>query len=526
MAKTIVTYNNSNFEFELVLINQYNNIIVPHNAVESIVIIDNIYSVFDEVIITLKNSKNVIDNYSNYNSEKTNQILENLSFNFLGSGNDYFTLKLKPKTQENTEVDPSDINNNVFDLEYTLIIDDEDELLDSDGVSKIRVYKCKDVREFILENDYRGYSTINEPNVAKYQFRDRQIDNDNRRSKTGDFIKYVLNETLSFFKPTYAVDWDRGDSILFYTSPQNFSAFDDIDYVLSQHVSSVTRDNCILKAEKGNVFSLRPYTEIINLHRENNSPGKFLQDFFTFQDNTSMKNNPNQKQTDNFEAAEENAMQGKKFSWDNITNIANLPSLPDFNFLNRTGIDGYNYLITYRVHAYDLSVKQFEIYQHDNNIEAQKKFIDENYIKKFGGNHGSPNSTFFIDQIRKQNINCESNFSLPDDSRIYLKSGRNKSLQKYIDSAPSISFSVEGFSNRKSCRFMTLTNSQFENESVFANLFSGEWLVTQVVHTFTNGNYINNITGVKMYYYDKISAPTVSDVTQEKINRINSIYTS
>ena len=41
---TIVTYNNTQYEFELVLVNEIFNIYIPHNIVESIIIIikDNI----------------------------------------------------------------------------------------------------------------------------------------------------------------------------------------------------------------------------------------------------------------------------------------------------------------------------------------------------------------------------------------------------------------------------------------------------------------------------------------------------
>jgi hypothetical protein len=72
---------------------------------------------------------------------------------------------------------------------------------------------------------------------------------------------------------------------------------------------------------------------------------------------------------------------------------------------------------------------------------------------------------------------------------------------------------------------MSLVNPQIETESVFANLFSGEWLVTKVVHNFTGTNYTNNITGVKTYFYDSVSAPNVDDNPSlaEKINRIESL---
>ena len=72
---------------------------------------------------------------------------------------------------------------------------------------------------------------------------------------------------------------------------------------------------------------------------------------------------------------------------------------------------------------------------------------------------------------------------------------------------------------------MSLVNTQLETDSVFASLFSGEWLVTKIVHNFTGSRYVNNITGVKTYFYDKVS--TTNDIEDpelaEKIKKFESI---
>ena len=523
LPNSIVTYNNTQYEFQLVLFNSKFSINIPHNLVSKITIIDSIYNVFKEVQIILHNSRNAIDLFSNFRKGETNQVIESLSYNFLGSGNDMFYLNLTPKKQQSDSTLPSNESEN-FRLHFSLVINDEDEVLGSDGVSKRRVYQCIDVRDYLLSSNRNGFSTINEPNVAKNRYRVRQIDNDLRRAYTGDFIKYILSESLKVTEPFFAEDWDKGASVLFYTSPQNFCAYDDIDYLLSTHVSSVLRDNCLLKFEKNSEFSLRPYSSILNYNRDGGVPGIFWQDIFTYQDNLSKKENRvgnNGTDLNQIQGVMGESNSAKKLSFSNITNIANFPDLPDYNFLNRTGIDGMRYLKTYAVHAYELGTKQFEIYQQENNIETTQKFLTDNYIKKFGGKE--PTSALYIDELRASNINMESRFSLPDDFKIYYKDGRNRTLQKYIDSAPTISFTVEGYTHRESARFMTLAAAQFETESVFANLFSGEWLVTQVNHIFEEGKYFTNITGVKLYYYDKVTAPGENDALAEKINRINSL---
>jgi hypothetical protein len=72
---------------------------------------------------------------------------------------------------------------------------------------------------------------------------------------------------------------------------------------------------------------------------------------------------------------------------------------------------------------------------------------------------------------------------------------------------------------------MSLVNSQFETESVFASLFSGEWLTTKIVHNFTGNKYTNNITGIKTYFYDRVSAANATDDPKlaDKINKIESL---
>jgi hypothetical protein len=197
--------------------------------------------------------------------------------------------------------------------------------------------------------------------------------------------------------------------------------------------------------------------------------------------------------------------------------------LPEFNFLNRTGIDGYTYLVSYGISTYDLGTKNFSILQPVNHVDNQKAFIDEYYTKKFGGSN--PSTAYYIDNVKRSNVVFKSDFCLPIDSNSFQKYGLNVALKKYIDSSPCISFDTEGFSHRESGRFMSLINSQFETESVFASLFSGEWLVTKIVHNFTGNKYTNNITGIKTYFYDRVSAANATDDPElaDKINKIESL---
>lgn len=513
---TVVTYNNTQYEFELVLVNEYFNIYIPHNLVESIIITDDLYNIFSSATIVLNNSRNNLDIFSIY-KKGVRQVRESKSYNFLGSGNDYFKLHLKPKTQDTQNIDQSRIKSDPFSIDLQLTIQDEDEVLVGNG-QKRRIYQCIDIREYILQTDKRGFSSINEPNFAKNSFRVKQLDDTSRVAPSGDIIKYILSESLKEAEPAFDPLWDSGESKLFYASPQNFSAYDDIEYLLDFHVSSVIKDNSILKLEKGGVFSLRSFSNYFSLNRNGDSAGPFMQDFFAYEDNTS-KSASTAAPLDKLDQLNNTI----KFSFNNITNIANFPQLPEFNFLNRTGFDGYNYLISYGICSYDLGSKNFFIQQPVNSVENQKAFIDQHYTKKFGGT--SPSTAYYIDEVKRSNKVFKSDFILPVDSNVYQKYGLNTALKKYIDSSPCISFDTEGFSHRESGKFMSLLNSQIETDSVFASLFSGEWLVTKVVHNFTGNKYSNNITGVKTYFYDKVSGVTETDNPDliEKIRKFESI---
>jgi len=514
---TIVTYNNTQYEFELVLVNEFFNIYIPHNIVESIIIVDDLYNVFTSATIVLNNSRNNIDIYSNY-KRGVKQITENKSYNFLGSGNDFFLLHLKPKTQNTQNADQSRLNEDIFALDLQLTIQDEDEVLTGNG-QKRKIFQCIDVREYILQTDKRGFSSINEPNFAKNSFRVKQLDNTSRVAPSGDIIKYILSESLKDTNPTFAQQWDSGESKLFYSSPQNFSAYDDVEYLLDFHVSSVIKDNSLLKLQRDGTFSLKSFSDYFASNRNGNSAGPYMQDFFAYEDNTSKNANTSAP----IDKKDNQITTPIKFSFDNITNIANLPQLPEFNFLNRTGIDGYSYLISYGISTYDLGSKNFSILQPVNHVDNQKAFIDEHYTKKFGG--ANPTTAYYIDNVKRSNVVFKSDFCLPIDSNSFQKYGLNVALKKYIDSSPCISFDTEGFSHRESGKFMSLVNSQFETESVFASLFSGEWLTTKIVHNFTGNKYTNNITGIKTYFYDRVSAANATDDPKlaDKINKIESL---
>lgn len=514
---TIVTYNNTQYEFELVLVNEYFNIYIPHNIVESITIVDDLYNIFTSATIVLNNSRNNIDVYSTYRNG-VKQIKENKSYNFLGSGNDFFLLHLKPKNQDTQNVDQSRLREDIFAIDLQLTIQDEDEVLAGNG-QKRRIYQCIDVREYILQTDKKGYSSINEPSFAQNSYRVKQLDNSQRVVPSGNLIKYILSESLKDTNPLFDPQWDAGESKLFYSSQQNFSAYDDIEYLLDFHVSAVIKDNSLLKFQRNGTFSLKSFSDYFDGNRVGNSAGPLMQDFFAYEDNTSKNANT----TAPIDKKEEQLSTPIKFSFDNITNLANFPQLPEFNFLNRTGYDGYNYLVSYGVSSYNLGTKNFFIQQEVNHVDNQKYFIDENYTKKFGGTN--PTTAYYIDTVKKNNVVFKTDFCLPIDSNSFQKLGLNVALKKYIDSSPCISFDTEGFSHRESGKFMSLVNSQFETESVFASLFSGEWLVTKVVHTFVGGKYVNNITGVKTYFYDRVSAVNATEDPKlaEKINKIENL---
>lgn len=513
----IVTYNNTQYEFELILVNEYYNIYIPHSNVDAIIIVDDLYNIFASATISLNNSRNNLDIFTTYKKGQK-QVIQNKSYNFLGSGNDYFLLHLKPKTQDTENVDPSPFQRDVFSIDLQLTIRDEDEVFIGNG-EKRRIFQCIDVREYILQTDRRGFSSINEPNFAKNNFRVEQLDNTSRVAPSGDVIKYILQQSLKDTNPLFEDNWDSGQSKLFYSSPQNFSAYDDIEYLLDYHVAAVTKDNSLLKMQRNGVFSFRSFTDYFSYNRDGDKAGPLMQDFFAYEDNVSKPTNT----TAPLDSIDSIGQSPIKFSFSNITNVANLPPLPEFNFLNRTGVDGYTYLISYGVNTYDLGTKNFYIQQEVNHVDNQKRFIDENYTKKFGGSN--PTTAYYIDDVKRNNVVFEPNFCLPVDSNTYQKYGLNIALKKYIDSSPCISFSTEGFTHRESGRFMSLVNSQMETESVFANLFSGEWFVTKIVHNFSKGKYINEITGVKTYFYDKVAAPTAEEDPKlaEKINKIESL---
>ena len=187
---SIVTYNNTQYEFELVLVNEFFNIYIPHNIVESVVIVDDLYNVFTTATIILDNSRNNIDIFSVY-KRGVKQVRENKSYNFLGSGNDFFKLHLKPKSDDTETVDPSRFRSDPFSIDFQLTIQDEDEVLTGNG-QKRRIYQCIDIREYILQTDKRGFSCINEPNFVKNGFRVKQLDDTSKISPTGDIIKHIL----------------------------------------------------------------------------------------------------------------------------------------------------------------------------------------------------------------------------------------------------------------------------------------------------------------------------------------------
>ena len=503
----ITKFNSADYELTVALVNEFFNYPIPNGIVRQFSITDSIYSVFPRAFISVDNTDNALEDYSEANTFTKNK-LNTKSFQFLGSGRDYFYVDVKPVANKLGEfLNTNELRDDAFRLKYVFCIVDEDEITDPTQRLKTKNFQLVDVREYLLLNKSDLISSSQILGKIAKGLRLGQLSDEGRAVKTGDLIKEILitglTEYDSNISSKFAEDWDEGYSSLFYSSPPDFKLIESLEYVLDAHVSKTNLDNCILKLERDNTFSLRSLSEYFNKAYDNGSPGQFVIDIFHTANTKTVQNVDNEQNPDTNLTAVKGQLDKNSYSFQIDSSI--FVGLENFSFINITGVDGSRDLISTAVHSYDYAAKEFLVEQRFSNIEDTRVFFYENYIKPMGGH--KPYPIFPLNETKKKNAVINNTFSTYTDFYSKLKEGRNKTLSRALDFATGISFTTEGFPHRRPGRFVTIVNDNALKDSVYQNIINGEWFITECTHIFQQNTYVNNLICIKPYTFMPVETP-------------------
>lgn len=320
-----------------------------------------------------------------------------------------------------------------------------------------------------------------------------------------------------------AQKWDQGIAEIFYTSPSQYTANDDIQYLLSNHISSVAlgpsqgtigppnpnqaRDLSVLHTERPNSLSelesicFSPLTNFFNqAGKEQTSPGPLQYEHFFVTGDTDVSSSP----TTTLKAPiglDNNAGEIKTSKYGQIIS---------YSFVDICPIVNAEQFITTPVHSVDLRERKFKIDYKANDVVAARGVLSNSYIKQNLYLEQDGGTGNFLLQLHesKKNVNVFPTFSLNADNPIIRqKNGLHKLINNGIFQNQCICFSVLGLTLRESGTFIAIDKSSGASPNDYNNKLYGQWFVIRVDHIFEGGKYFNTIYAVKMHRSAPLKIP-------------------
>ena len=315
-----------------------------------------------------------------------------------------------------------------------------------------------------------------------------------------------------------SIEWPNDGAIVFYTSPAQYYAIDDLNYLLDLHVSTTNKnDMCLFTVDRFTKnFQLIPYSKLFQLSTAAGAgtagavaagaaaagaaaageAGQYQIEHFFIQNYSGAGGAFNNIQIFRAPLNSDN-------NWSVDTKLGAYSYIYNYRFVDMSGGDNSMEIINRPVCSYDFSTKTFHIEYTDNTAKSAKDYFKTNYVEKLYAKTKTPLMT--LNQTKTKLWNTVPVWSIKGTKESRLSDGRNKTLFSAIYLNECINFNVIGSTNRQPGRFIgidKLVNDEILRD--FENKFLGQWLTTNVKHVFTKDTYINDILAVKIHSYDDL----------------------
>jgi hypothetical protein len=477
-------------------------------------------------------------NKSNTNTEGIDAAKQNgkvlSSYQFRGDGLDLLRVMIMPRSEPGKMGDGLKINKDDtrWMLSYVFSIYEVEDVNDIPGLrgSYAAYMKClklyfHDVRYQMLKTSNLEYSTANSkkteyvPGLANDI---SQIGGPPRATKTGIAMAEILNKALANPQTggcdEFSVDensslWDKGESKLFYTSPAQWTAYEDVQYVYAHHVSekplkgvSKANDLVLLHTERATTFGL---IEPLAL-----TP---ISDFFE----KAGKDQPGELQKEHFfvtslteETTEQNVTATFRAPMGGVDEekvdlkTAKYGQILSYSFVDMSPTVNSNMFLTTPVYSVDVGKREFNVQFTNNDVKSARTAIAETYISELY-KRGSSNEKLFLPMLHKnkKDLNIFPTFSLNGDNKVVTqKNGILNLIYTGLFQNACICFKTYGLTLRESGTFIGIDKTTGCENNDYNNKLYGQWFVVKVEHLFEAGAYMNVIYAIKIHRYSELQA--------------------
>ena len=524
----IEQFDDRRFKFSLYLLNQDGQAIkIRKGSIDDLYIEDNILDWFHKGSVTFLNPDDIIERSESVllSDAPDGTRVPTTPYRFRGDCRDLLLLTFEPHLDNGSinEGVPIFLNSMIHTMKFLFSVYASEDITSEKG----RMYKKQklhfhDYRYQMLREKNLYYSTAKflqttgAHSVSKYPV--SRMNNDQRGKPTGEIVQDILRSSLmkTDTKDMFSYHWNAGGPKLHYTSPSNFKAIDDLQYILDRHVSDSNYEHqpCLLRLQRYTErWELLPITEYFARSKSGFGPGEYQSEFFLL---SSMS-----------EATPAGIPPERKTFGKEARDIAvnyhypDLSVVDDYIFSEMNGVDCQEMLNSVITHRYTEKSKTFNVDLAAGNVKTLQDQFQRLYINHtFGGIGGHGFTSWLSDTSRSQNFNFRVSSSWTSDPGLSNTESRNKILLAAFLLGNTIQFDARGDTTRRAGVWIALDrdNNYLENEYDMKIL--GQYFVTRVTHRIdSTGSYTNNIMGVKPFFYKDVNFDT-NDLFMKNTNTL------
>ena len=496
-------FNNQLYAVNVALTNGENTLPINAAHIISISVTESIYSIFPEVKLILNNDSNFIENTVTDVSDDLDQRVFTNSYNFDALGREGFFINMIPKSSK------TDTLGEQYRIAGFYLIYNEDEFTYGKGKSKQKIYYLRDYREQLLFENNIQWSTSD---VVKSELginvNLNHLSNSAREAKSGTCIKHLLSRL--FDSSEFAEDFDKGATNVFYSSPAQYKAYEDLENLLDNHVSESNLDPCILRCERDGSFSLRSISKYFDLGFVKDGISPLVNDIFTINANSFNRS----ADADTFGTV----LPGHGIKSDDI--LSKFDGIDGFSLLHIANQDSSNLMISNIIHSYDNTSKQFNIECEKTNIADVKTKFGALYADKMPGRKGNSSASPILplNPDKFDNV-LHNHFIGPSgEAEKRFPIGINKTLKSALFLSPSLNFDTLGSTHRTPGRFILIALRNADKDAPMTKLLVGEWFISKVNHAFlfSSNAYSNNVSCIKPHSNEPLSTLNINKENLEQ----------
>ena len=510
----VVQVNDILFFYNILLFNpDFDVVRIKQASIKNLFIEDDLsnfyhkgYLIYDNKYDTLESLNSLQKSYYQ-NSALMNNLVQGSNskgYRYRGDARDFLFIDIMPEVKPGT-IKKNNVNEKdkkIFNLRFTFSVYDNEDIRGTTIHEKFKKLYFHDYSYQIMTEKDVYFTTadyIEDKGVIK-------LTNQERGIPTGTAIRKLIEKTFDAkegYNPKFSEKWDEGGSKIFYSSPAQYKAIDDLDYLMSYHVSAPESDfdNCYLRLERyEEKWKLESYKDLFR-SAFTNSPSlaqfglsdlagpSLVETFFLGMPMDESAGSNVQNRIPDF------AGNMVTFNDSSILNV--------YEFTNLAGKDSQQQIVSHPVHSYNFMNGTFRIDFTNNNIEEASQTYFNNYVQNLKGSKGgAPSSNLSFNQYRTKQQNIKNVFTISSESQTQRFSfGRNEILYSALFLNNCIRFRTKGVTSRQAGQFISIQRHNTVPDNYFDDKNLGIYLVIRVEHVFSEQIYYNEIFAVKTYNY-------------------------